>query len=124
MPASGRSSPGTPSPQPPVRRPRATSVTTPRRQVVGSPTGFNKMRVSGPGIVGTCTNDDGSTVANCQETDKIIVQGKVQPGGSSAALSAGTLNFGDIAATPPVTKTLTYANTGSAPVTISSVGVS
>src|SRR4051812_14013711 len=91
--------------------------------VVGSPTGFNKMRVSGPGIVGTCTNDDGTTVTNCQETDKIILQGKVQPGGSTAALSAGTLDFGDIPGTPPVKKTLTYANTGDAPITISSVGV-
>jgi len=62
--------------------------TTPHA-VVGSPTGFNKMRVSGPGIVGTCTNADGTTVTNCQETDKIILQGKVQPGGSTAALSAG-----------------------------------
>jgi len=96
--------------------------TTPHA-VIGSPTGFNKMRVSGPGITGTCTNSDGSTVANCQETDKLIVQGKVQPGGSSAALSSGTLDFGDVPAAPPVTKTLTYVNTGSAPITISSMNV-
>jgi hypothetical protein len=96
--------------------------TTPHA-VVGSPTGFNKMRVSGPGITGTCTSSDGSTVANCQETDKLIVQGKVQPGGSSAALSSGTLDFGDVPATPSVTKTLTYVNTGSAPITIGSMDV-
>jgi hypothetical protein len=96
--------------------------TTPHA-VIGSPTGFNKMRVSGPGITGTCTNSDGSTVANCQETDKLILQGKVLPGGSSAALSSGTLDFGDVPATPPVTKTLTYLNTGNAPITIGSMAV-
>ncbi len=96
--------------------------TTPHT-VVGSPTGFNKMRVSGPGIAGTCTNDDGSTVRDCQETSLIVIQGKVQPGGATAALSAGTLDFGDVAAAPPITRTLTYANTGDVPVTIGSVNV-
>jgi Bacterial Ig-like domain/Abnormal spindle-like microcephaly-assoc'd, ASPM-SPD-2-Hydin len=96
--------------------------TTPHA-VIGSPTGFNKMRVSGPGITGTCTNSDGTTVANCQETDKLILQGKVQPGGASAALSSGTLDFGDVPASPAVTKTLTYVNTGSAPITIGSMEV-
>jgi hypothetical protein len=101
--------------------------TTPHA-VVGSPTGFNKMRVSGPGIAGTCTNSDGSSVNNCQETDKLVLQGKtVNTGNPAASVSSGTLDFGDVPAgapaIPPVTKTLTYANTGSVPVTIGSLAV-
>src|SRR5919112_612481 len=38
-------------------------------KVLGSPTGFNKVRVEGPGFDGTCTNADGSTVSGCEETD-------------------------------------------------------
>jgi hypothetical protein len=55
--------------------------------VVGSPTGFNKMRVSGPGIAGTCTNDDGSTGSNCAETDKIILQGKTADTGRAVCVA-------------------------------------
>jgi hypothetical protein len=97
--------------------------TTPHK-VVGSATGFNAFRVTGPGLTGTCTTADGSTVSNCEQTDLFIVQGKVAPGGPSASLSSGALDFGDIPSARPVTKTLTYANTGSLPVTISSVAVS
>jgi hypothetical protein len=95
--------------------------TTPRK-VIGSPTGFNALRVEGPGLAGTCTNADGSTITSCEQTDRFILQGKIQDTGAPAAsVSQGTLDFGDVPGTPPVTKTLTYANTGTVPVTIGSV---
>jgi methionine-rich copper-binding protein CopC len=95
--------------------------TTPRK-VIGSPTGFNALRVEGPGLTGTCPNADGSTISSCEETDRFILQGKIQDTGAPAAsVSQGTLDFGDVPGTPPVTKTLTYANTGTVPVTIGSV---
>jgi titin len=92
-------------------------------EVVGSPTGFNAVRVTGPDLEGTCTDPDGSTVNECEETHLFIVQGKVQAGGASASVSSGRLDFGDIPATPPAKKSLTYANTGSVPVTINSIAV-
>jgi Bacterial Ig-like domain/Abnormal spindle-like microcephaly-assoc'd, ASPM-SPD-2-Hydin len=95
--------------------------TTPRK-VIGSPTGFNAFRVEGPGLAGTCTNADGSTTSSCEQTDRFILQGKIQDTGAPAAsVSQGTLDFGDLPGTPAVTKTLTYANTGTVPVTIGSV---
>ena len=97
--------------------------TTPHT-VVGSPNDFNKMRVEGPGIVGTCTNVDGSTVPTCRETDRLILQGKTfDTGQPTAAVSAGALNFGDVPGSPAVTRTLTYANTGRFPVQISAITV-
>src|SRR4051812_34042537 len=90
-------------------------------KVLGSPTGFNAFRVQGPGLTGTCA---GGTIPNCVESDLFVIQGKVKAGGASASVSAGTLDFGDVPGTPPVKKTLTYANTGSVPITVSSVAVS
>ncbi|GAB3872008.1 fibronectin type III domain-containing protein [Terrabacter terrigena] len=77
--------------------------------VTGSPTGFNKVRIQGPGLTSTCAGAAGP-IASCTETDQFVVQGKVQPG-ASAAISASSLDFGNVAATPPVTKTVTYTNT-------------
>jgi hypothetical protein len=94
------------------------------RKVIGSPTGFNAFRVQGPGLTGTCTAADGSTISNCEQTDEFILQGKMADTGVPAAsVSQGTLDFGDVPTTPAVTKALTYANTGSLPVTISSIAV-
>src|SRR3954452_11449495 len=90
-------------------------------KVLGSPTGFNAFRVQGPGLAGTCA---GGTIPNCVERDLFVIQGKVKAGGASASVIAGTLDFGDVQGTPPVKKTLTYANTGSVPITVSSVAVS
>src|SRR4051794_32513491 len=95
--------------------------TTPRK-VIGSPTGFNSFRVVGPGLTGTCTNADGSTVSNCEQTNQFILQGKtVDLKVPTAALSAGAIDFGDVPGTPAVTKKVTYSNTGSLPLTISSI---
>ena len=96
--------------------------TTPRK-VIGSPTGFNAFRVEGPGLTGTCPDAAGGTISNCEQTDLFTLQGKIQPGGAAATLSAGTLDFGDVPTTPAVAKTLTYANIGSVPVTVNSVAV-
>src|SRR4051794_17261549 len=90
-------------------------------KVLGSPTGFNAFRVQGPGLTGTCA---GGTIPNCVESGLFVMQGRVKAGGASASVSAGTLDFGDVPGTPPVKKTLTYANTGSVPITVSSVAVS
>ena len=90
-------------------------------KVVGSPTGFNGFRVVGPGLVGTCA---GGTIPNCQETDQFVLEGKIADTGvPSASVSQGTLDFGDVPTTPALTKSLTYANTGTLPVTIGSIGV-
>ncbi len=89
--------------------------------VTGSPTGFNAFRVQGPGLTTTCA---GGTIRNCVETDEFIVQGKLADTGvPSASISAGTLDFGDVPTTPAVTKTLTYANTGTLPVTINGIAL-
>src|SRR4051794_39659013 len=90
--------------------------TTPHK-VVGSPTGFNAFRVTGPGLAGTCTNADGTTVANCEQTDLFVVQGKVQAGASAIVTPTGPVDFGNLAPRP-VTKTLTYTSTGSDPLTV------
>src|SRR4051794_27814113 len=73
--------------------------TTPHK-VVGSPTGFNAFRVEGPGLTGTCTNADGSTVNNCEQTDLFVVQGKTQPGPSAVVTPTGPVDFGNIPASP------------------------
>jgi len=94
------------------------------RKVIGSPTGFNAFRVEGPGLSGTCTNPDGSTVSSCEQTDRFILQGQIADTLTPAAsVSQGTLDFGDVPTTPAVTKSLIYANTGSLPVTVNSVAV-
>jgi hypothetical protein len=89
--------------------------------VVGSPTGFNAVKITGPGLPNACA--DGTP--RCIETDEWIIQGKVaDTGRPSASLSAGALDFGNVPATPPVTRSLTYANTGTLPVTLSDVALS
>jgi Bacterial Ig-like domain/Chitobiase/beta-hexosaminidase C-terminal domain len=91
-------------------------------KVIGSPTGFNKVRVEGPGFTGTCTNADGTTVSNCQETDLFVVQGKVAPGASAVVTPSGPVNFGNVGP-GTYTKTLTYTNTGTLPMTVDSVAL-
>jgi hypothetical protein len=91
-------------------------------KVTGSPTGFNAFRVQGPGLTGTCTDPDGTTVANCEQTDLFFIQGKVQAGASAVVTPTGPMDFGNVAAAD--TKTLTFTSTGSEPVTVSSVTVS
>ena len=95
---------------------------TPHR-VVGSPTNFNKVRIEGPGINKTAADacpDVAGPIADCAETDLFTVQGKVQPGPSAIATPA-KLDFGNVAATTPVTKSITYTSTGSENVTVSGV---
>jgi hypothetical protein len=77
--------------------------------VTGSPTGFNKVRMQGPGLTSTCAGAAGP-IANCVETDLFLIQGKVQPG-ASAAISASSLDFGNVSAAAPSTKSFTYTNT-------------
>ncbi|NUR80350.1 MAG: choice-of-anchor D domain-containing protein, partial [Dermatophilaceae bacterium] len=77
--------------------------------VTGSPTGFNKVRIQGPGLTSSCAGAAGP-IASCVETDLFTIQGKVQPG-ASAAISSSSLDFGNVPATPPVTKSVTYSNT-------------
>ena len=77
--------------------------------VTGSPTGFNKVRMQGPGLTSTCAGPAGA-IANCVETDLFLIQGKVQPG-ASAAISASSLAFGNVAASPPTSRSFTYTNT-------------
>jgi methionine-rich copper-binding protein CopC len=94
------------------------------RKVTGSPTGFNAFRVEGPGLTGTCTNPDGSPVDQCEQTDRFILQGKVADTLTPAAsVSQGTVDFGDVPTTPAVTRTLTYSNISTQPVTIGSIAV-
>ncbi|MGA8210630.1 MAG: choice-of-anchor D domain-containing protein, partial [Nocardioidaceae bacterium] len=94
---------------------------TPHR-VTGSPTGFNKVRVVGPGINADgsqpCAADWTGAAADCAETDLFVVQGKVQPG-PSAHLSAPSLDFGNTATA--ATTRLRYTSTGTEPVTVGSV---
>jgi hypothetical protein len=56
-------------------------------KVVGSPTGFNKVRIVGPGVNGTATTADdcvGYTgTQQCAETSLFVVQGKVAPGSTT-----------------------------------------
>ena len=86
--------------------------------VTGGLNDFNAFRVVGPGLTSTCTNADGTVVPSCVQSNKFILQGKLQPG-ASATLTPGSLDFGNTAAGG--TKTLTYSSTGSDPVTVSSV---
>ncbi len=91
-------------------------------KVVGSPNGFNKVRVTGPGINANgrqpCAADWTGPAADCAETDLFVVQGKVHPG-PSATLSPARLNFGNVGS--PVTRVLTYTSTGSVNVTVGTV---
>jgi hypothetical protein len=77
--------------------------------VTGSPTGFNKVRIQGPGLTSTCAGAAGP-IAGCVETDLFLIQGKVQPG-ASAAISASSLDFGNVSAAAPATRSFTYTNT-------------
>jgi methionine-rich copper-binding protein CopC len=85
-------------------------------KVTGAPTGFNKVRVQGPGINDSATDacpDVAGAIADCAETDLFIVQGKVEPVGVSARTSASSLDYGNQTAGSSVTKTITYTSTGS-----------
>lgn len=92
-------------------------------KVTGSPTGWNKLRVTGPGLNTSCTNADGSTVTNCTETDLFQVSGKIQPG-TSAAISASSWDFGNVPVAAPATKAFTYTNTSSDGTILGVTGVS
>ena len=87
-------------------------------KVVGSPTGFNAVRIEGPGINtrgnAPCGLDWTGPAADCAETDLFVVQGKVQPS-ASRVLTPGSLDFGNTATA--TTRSLTYTSTGSEPVT-------
>jgi hypothetical protein len=93
--------------------------------VVGSPTGFNKFRVAGPGIDSTCPDPSGDpllAVPNCTETDLFTIQGKVQPG-ASASNGPSAVDFGNLVPGTPVTRTITYTSTGSDSVVVNGVTI-
>ncbi len=77
--------------------------------VTGSPTGFNKVRMQGPGLTSTCAGAAGP-IASCVETGLFLIEGKVQPR-ASAAISVSSLAFGNVPAAAPATKSFTYTNT-------------
>ncbi|NUS53131.1 MAG: choice-of-anchor D domain-containing protein [Nocardioidaceae bacterium] len=54
--------------------------------VTGSPDGFNRFRVQGPGIDGTC---EAATIPSCAETDQFVVAGKIAPGPAASAKGDG-----------------------------------
>lgn len=85
--------------------------------VTGSPTGFNKLRVEGPGITSTCNDPVVGVIANCDETDQWIVQGKIAPG-TAATLSASSLDFGNTATS--TTRNITYSSIGTQPAAVTS----
>src|SRR4051794_28514388 len=93
--------------------------------VTGSPTGFNKVRIVGPGInadgAQSCAADWTGDPADCAETDLFIVQGKVQPG-ASATLSIRSVAFGNVGV--PTTQTVTYTSTGTTDASVASVAYS
>lgn len=95
---------------------------TPHR-VTGSPTGFNRVRITGPGINASgdqpCAADWTGPAEDCGETDLFIVQGKVQPSQSARLTPAGTTDYGNTA--DPVTRTFTYTSTGADPVAVTDV---
>ncbi|NUR07590.1 MAG: choice-of-anchor D domain-containing protein [Nocardioidaceae bacterium] len=86
--------------------------------VTGSPTGFNKVQVRGPGVTGTCV--DGATVTQgCQETDQFLVAGQVMDGAQGVATP---VSFGPV--TQATTKTVTYTNIGNAAAHVVTAAVS
>lgn len=97
---------------------------TPHR-VTGSPTGFNKVRITGPGINASgdqpCAADWTGPAEDCGETDLFIVQGKVQPSQSARLTPAGLTDFGNTA--DPVARTFTYTSTGADPVAVTDVAL-
>ena len=82
-------------------------------RVTGSPTGFNRFRVQGPGIGTSCGG-----VASCEETDLFVVSGKVAPG-PAALVAPGSWDFGNLAG--PATQVFTLSSFGTQPVTVQSV---
>src|SRR4051812_44296030 len=94
-------------------------------KVVGSPSGFNKFRVEGPGInttgVDACPSVDGP-IADCGETDLFVVSGKVLPTGPAASTSAKSFDYGNTATGG--SRSLTYTSFGSANAVVDSVAVS
>ncbi|WP_448627927.1 fibronectin type III domain-containing protein [Geodermatophilus sp. URMC 64] len=62
-------------------------------KVTGSPTGFNKVRIEGPGINSGTTDacpDVPGDIANCAETDLFVVQGKVAQDTTAPTVTAKT----------------------------------
>ena len=91
--------------------------------VTGSPTGFNKLRVQGPGITTTCNDPVQGVIPQCEETDQWIVQGKMAPGAAST-VNATSLDFGSVLASAPAaqrTKTVTYRSIGTQPIAVTDV---
>jgi len=89
-------------------------------RVKGSPTGFNKFRVQGPGIAGTCQDPDGTVIPQCAETDQFSVTGKVADGPSST-LDRDSIDFGNRA--DEGSETIRYTSIGTEPAVVSDVHV-
>ncbi|WP_374968172.1 Ig-like domain-containing protein [Terrabacter sp. BE26] len=94
-------------------------------KVVGSPSGFNKFRVEGPGInttgVDACPSVDGP-IADCGETDLFVVSGKVLATGPAASTSAKSFDYGNTATGG--SRSLTYTSFGSGNAVVDSVSLS
>jgi len=85
--------------------------------VTGSPTGFNRFRVQGDSISGTCV--EGATVIpNCAETDEFSVMGKLAEGAAARA-NPTSLDFGHV--TTPTTKSVTFSSVGTGAVDVTGV---
>jgi hypothetical protein len=90
--------------------------------VTGSPTGFNRFRVQGPGLADQCGVD-------CIETTLFTVQGRIAGNAPPAppppaptgdvSVTPATLNFGDqpVDGGATASRTVTVSNTGTAPLT-------
>jgi Bacterial Ig-like domain/Abnormal spindle-like microcephaly-assoc'd, ASPM-SPD-2-Hydin len=95
--------------------------------VIGSPTGFNKARVEGPGAnetpsVDMCPDVLGNP-ADCVESDQWVVAGKTIDG-PVGVLSATSLTLPptSVGSTSPA-QSLTYTSVGTAPATISDIKI-
>ena len=85
--------------------------------VTGSPTGFNMLRVEGPGITSTCA---GGTIPSCAETALFAVSGKIADG-PGAVMNTDPLDFGNTSAV--TSQNITYSSIGTTSASVTSASV-
>ncbi|WP_139980359.1 choice-of-anchor D domain-containing protein [Nocardioides litoris] len=89
--------------------------------VLGSPTGFNAVRVTGPGLTGSCPALAAQPAADgCAQTTDFLVAGRLANGPQGVA-TPDAVDVGSVSTAQ--VRDVTYTNVGTADLTVTSVAV-